>query len=82
MRQEEPGVQPQGRPASRQTAQGSRAGELRPPPPREAGPGSLMPRRSSVTARVSLVMTVESGGVVEGAEWGDAGSTASVAPPD
>lgn len=58
-------MQPQGRPASPQTAQGSRAGELRPPPPERRAPGSHA-RRSSVTARVSLVMTVESGGVVEG----------------
>ena len=65
MWQEEPGMQPQGRPASPQTAQGRRAGELRQTLPEKRPPGSH-DRRSSVTARISLVMRVESGGVVEG----------------
>ena len=56
-----------GQPASPQTAQGRRAGELRQMLPEKRPPGSH-DRRSSVTARVSLVMRVESGGWWR-AEW-------------
>lgn len=78
MRQEERSMQRQGRPTSPRTAQGRRAGEPRQTLPEKQRPGSH-DSRSSVTARVSLVMSA-----VRWAGGGLSGrcrnSTASIAP--